>query len=895
MKNRVITNSFRTIKKNIARFLSLMVMSFLAAFTFNGINSTQPAFINSIDAFYDEYNHYDIKIFSDLGLSKDDIEPIKKIEKVLDVEGVYSVDEIINLGKNETVINVSSLTNKLNNVDVIAGRMPTNNKEIVVEENLLIDFDLSIGDTLTITDENLVEDLFEIVGTINSSLYINNTNLNQERGNTSIGVGIINYYTYVLEEAFEQDYFNYIYLTIVGAKKLTTAKEEYNSLVNEVLNSIETIKEDGERRRLKEITDPLYEEIKNKELDGLAEFEEAQIELNDAKSKLDSAKEMLDKMDESNPFYSKYLQTYNDGLFQYNDALNKYNENYEKFTTEINEAYEKVDSIKLPTWHINDRLDDITYREYIEDAQSVANLSKVFPIVFFIVATMISLISMSRLVEDDRNEIGTMKSLGFSNNNIMIKYINFAFIATILGGILGCVIGSYVLPSMIFGIYKILFNVPYLILKIDFITSSITLLLSCVCIVGTTIFTSVRVLKEKPAQLMRPKAPKQGKRVLLEKIPFIWNKINFSNKIIIRNILRYKKRVFATIFGIMGCTALMMAGFGLKDSIVDLPNKQFNDIFKFDTIFYVNNYNVKEDEDLFNQDCIKEMVDVQVVSATTTSTEVNFFIVEDNTSLDKFINLYEIENYSKVFLEEGKVIISDKLAQIKNVGIGDEITFIDANNVSSTYEISSVIEMYFEHYAFISRTTYENRGFDYIPNSIYLQVDDLTQEEQDNLTKELLENDKILMVQYKGEMVENVNNMLESLDQVIVILIIVAALLAFVVLFNLSNINIHERKREIATLKVLGFYNNEVDNYITKENIILTIIGIVFGLVLGYFLAGYIIFTVEIEKARFVHNIKYNSYIYSTILAFVFTFIVNGITHFSLKKIDMIESLKSVE
>ena len=765
----------------------------------------------------------------------------------------------------------------------------------IAKENLLIDFDLSIGDTLSITDENLVEDLFEIVGTINSSLYINNTNLNQERGNTSIGVGIINYYTYVLEEAFDQDYFNYIYLTIVGAKKLTTAKEEYNALVNEVLYSIEEIKEDGENRRLKEITDPLYEEINNKELEGLAEFEEVQIELNEAKSKLDSAKEILDKMDESNPFYSKYIESYNNGLSQYNDALNEYNENYEKFTTEINKAYEEVDSIQSPTWHLNDRLDDITYREYIEDAQSVANLSKVFPIVFFIVATMISLISMSRLVEDERNEIGTMKSLGFSNNKIMIKYINFAFIATILGGILGCIIGSYVLPSMIFGIYKILFNVPYLILKIDFITSSITLLLSCICIVGTTIFTSVRVLKEKPAQLMRPKAPKQGKRVLLEKIPFIWNRINFSNKIIIRNISRYKKRVFATIFGIMGCTALMMAGFGLKDSIVDLPNKQFNDIFKFDAILYVNNYDVEEDEDLFKNECIKEKVDVQVLNATTTSTEVNFFIVEDDTSLDKFINLYEIENYSKVFLEEGKVIISDKLAQIKNVGIGDEITFVDANNVSSTYEISSIIEMYFEHYAFISRPTYESKGFEYIPNSIYLQVDDLTQEEQDNLTKELLENDKILMVQYKGEMVENVNNMLESLDQVIVILIIVAALLAFVVLFNLSNINIHERKREIATLKVLGFYNNEVDNYITKENIILTIISIVIGLIFGYFLAGYIIFTVEIEKARFVHNIKYNSYIYSIVLAFAFTFIVNGITHFSLKKIDMIESLKSVE
>ena len=895
MKNRVVTNSFRTIKKNIARFLSLMVMSFLAAFTFNGINSTEPDFIYSIDKFYDDHNHYDIKIYSDMGMSKDDVPHLKNVNNVLDVEGVYSVDKLINIGQIETVVNVSSLTYELNNIDVIEGRLPTKNNEIVVEENLLLHHNLAIGDTLTITDDNLTIDSFEIVGTVTSSLYINNIDLNQERGNTSIGVGIINYYTYVLDDAFDQDYFNYIYLTIDGAQDLVTSRDEYNALVNKVIDGIEDIKLQGESRRLDEIIIPLYQEIEEKELEGLAEFNKAKLELDDAKSQLDSAKETIDKMDVNSPFYTMILNRYNEGLIEYNNALNEYNENYETFINEINEAYEKVDSIKLPTWYINERIDDVSYREYIEDAQSVANLAKAFPIVFFIVATLISLISMSRLVEDERNEIGTMKSLGFSNVQIMGKYLYFAFIATIIGGLIGCVTGAYVLPTMILGIYGILFDVPTTVLKIDFITSSITILLSCLCIVGATLFTAMKVLKEKPAELMRPKAPKKGKRVFLEKFPFIWNKINFSNKITIRNISRYKKRVFATIFGIMGCTALMMSGFGLKDSLVDLPNKQFNDIFKFDTMVFVNDYNSNEDKSLFEYECVKEMTDVQVISATTTSTDVNLFVVEDNESLDKFINLYEIENYTKVFLEEGKVVISDKLAQIKNVKIGDEITFKDANNVSSTYVVSSIIEMYFEHYAFISRPTYESKGFEYSPNSVYLQTYDLTKEEQDNLTMNLLENDKILTVQFIDGMVENVNNMLKSLDQVIVILIVLAALLAFVVLYNLSNINIHERKREIATLKVLGFYNKEVDAYITKENIILTLIGVALGLVFGYFLSGYIISTVEIEKARFIHNVKYLSYIYSTILSFVFTFIVNGITHFSLKKIDMIESLKSVE
>ena len=512
MKNRIATNSFRTIKKNIARFLSLMVMSFLSAFTYNGIHSTEPAFINSIDTFYDAHNHYDIKIFSDMGMSKEDVHHLENVDKVLNVEGVYSVDKILNIGQEETVINISSLTYKLNNVDIIEGDLPKNNNEIVVEENMIIDFNLSIGDSLSVNDENLVVDSFEIVGTVSSSLYINNTDLSQERGNTSIGVGIINYYTYVLDESFDQDYFDYIYLTIDGAKELKTSRKEYNTLIDEVLKNIEGIKEECEQRRWNEITGPLYEEVKEKELEGLAEFEEALNELNDAKSKLDSFKEILDGMNEDHPLYSTYLENYNKALEQYNEALNEYNENYEEFTTEISKAYKEIDSIKLPTWYLNSRYDDVTYREYIEDAQSVANLSKAFPIVFFIVATMISLISMSRLVEDERNEIGTMKSLGFSNAKIMGKYINFAFTATILGGILGCAIGSYVLPSLIFSIYRILFDVPAIVLKMDFVTSSITLLLSCVCIVGATIYTSIRVLKEKPAQLMRPKAPKQGKR-----------------------------------------------------------------------------------------------------------------------------------------------------------------------------------------------------------------------------------------------------------------------------------------------------------------------------------------------------------------------------------------------
>ena len=371
--------------------------------------------------------------------------------------------------------------------------------------------------------------------------------------------------------------------------------------------------------------------------------------------------------------------------------------------------------------------------------------------------------------------------------------------------------------------------------------------------------------------------------------------MKFSNKVTIRNLFRYKKRELVTILGVAGCTALMMTGFGVKDAIIDVPDRQFGDIFTFDAMVYVNDYNPKKDYDIFENDKITETVDLQNINATVNGKKSTIFVIEDNKEMDKFINLLDYETKEKVELDKGKIAITQKLARLEKVEVGDTLTFNDANNIVYEFEISVIIEHYVEHYIFMDKDTYEISGEEFTPNTVCIQTVDLTIEEEEELSKDLLEYDKVIYISYVSELTTKVKNMLTSLDKVVLILIVLASLLSFVVLYNLSSINVQERERELATLKVLGFYDKEVDSYITKENYILTFIGIAIGLFIGVYLSRFVISTVEIEKATFMKDVKLMSHIYSATLTVLFTISVNYITHFMLQKINMIESLKSVE
>ena len=1084
MKNKLIINSLRTIKTFFPRFLSLLIMSLLGVFVFTGLNSTTPDMMNTLDKYFKERNHYDLEVISTMGLEDSDLKYLKNIEGIKSVEGGYSKDILINLEDFYT-LSVTSIPENINLIEVTSGDMPKNNNEILVEERLLSENNLNIGDNIVIEDKMFSDSNFKIVGTVSTSLYFNNAALTHSRGNTNVGTGVINYYSYVLESNFNLDYYTNIYISLsnnykTGTKKYdnlitkninklnkiknTREKNRYDSIYNEALskvqdeeskvnkdlddaynklnsakqeldnskyilddtnnklessndilintknelnntkneldnksielnnfksildsknNELEQYKNyleqseyelnifkytlDNRKKELddsldiynakleelsltEELLDNKIEEITNSlelyETDELKELLNTLITLKETKEELDNAyieyNENLEKYNNSynellinkelynnglteynnnlntynesinkyndglttyNNYYSEYqdnlnkynesklryeegLSKYYNGLSEYNKSLKEYNDNKVKAQEEIKKAYDKLKEIEMPKWYIKSLKDYPTYIEYIDDTNSIKNLSKIFPVLFFSVAILISLISMNRMVENDRLEIGTLKSLGFSNRHILNKYLLFSFLATLIGVIIGGILGSIIIPKMIFSIYKVLFELPDLIISLNLRYTIIGSIVAFICICGTTIYTVDKVLKEKPSELVRPKTPKGGKRILLEKFR-LWRKVSFSKKVIIRNILRYKKRVLVTIFGIAGCTSLIVCGFGIKDSIVDIANTQYGKIFTYDGIVYTSD---ELTGDILENNEIKDMVKIQNISAKVYDSEVNMFISENEEVLKKIVNLNSI-NGNKVRLENNKVVITEKFATINKLKIGDVVEIVDTDNNTYKYEISDIVENHLGHFIFMDKDTYNN--FKY--NAIYIKTNELSENQKNILSSKLLKYDNIINIIYVSDLKDSVLNMLKSLDQVVFILIVLASLLAFVVLYNLSNININERKREIATLKVLGFYNKEVDDYITKENILLSILGIIIGLFLGYFITNLVITTVEIEKARFIRGISINSYVYSCIIAISFTFIVNIFTHFTLKKIDMIDSLKSVE
>jgi len=1001
MKNRIITNSCRAIKKNFARFISLIVMSMLGVLVFSGLQATGPDMLYTLDNYLDKNNTYDIKIISTMGLTAEDITALQNLTNIQDVEGVHSQDILISINDHDFVINLSSLPEKINTTTLIEGHLPENNNEIVVEEKFLTKENLKIGDVITISNDNLLESEFTIVGTVNTNMYFRNVSVNQTRGNTSVGNGTISYYTYTLSSCFSNDYYELVYATAKEAQKTITSQDEYLALIANLTTDIDSLKSNQEESRYEDLYNETKEEIASQEAEAKSELVDAKKNLDDSKTQLDKFKKSLDsaknilnqtynKLQDAkseiatnrstldsalsnynltadtlptaitslteqknnlsqflanyeedsleyqsyltqitalenqiallneiqnsynqinsaeatyednlkiyNTVYNQYqtnLKKYNSSLQEYNTGLSEYEANKSKVEQEITNAYAKLDEIEHPTWYVYDRTDNSTYEEYINDTESITNLAKIFPVVFFSVAILVSLISMNRMVEDDRGEIGTLKSLGFKNTEIMSKYILFSLLACLTGSIIGIIIGLTFIPTVIFSIYGLLFTIPNFVLSLNIKMTSLSVIIALGCICGATIFTAAKVLKENPAELMRPKAPKTGKRVLLENLKWLWNRISFSNKITIRNISRYKKRVLVTITGIAGCTALILCGFGIRDAIVDISTVEYSEIFTFDAMVYTNNLT---DTSIFEQPEVTDYTIIEIKSATLNQSDVNLFIAQDENAIKNVVNLIDATTEETYNLIDNEVAITDKLADVQKIQVGDEITFMDVDNNEYTFKVGAIVKNHIGHYIFVNQKTYESANDEKMNSNVtYLHFQDLTSSEKENLNAKLLESDNILSVTDVADLNEKVSNMLQSLNKVVAILIILAALLAFVVLYNLSNINIHERQREIATLKVLGFYNKEVDDYITKETCILTIIGIALGLVAGYFLTKGVLSTVEIESCRFIHNIKSLSYLISSVISIIFTIIVNIVTHYSLRKIDMIESLKSVE
>lgn len=573
----------------------------------------------------------------------------------------------------------------------------------------------------------------------------------------------------------------------------------------------------------------------------------------------------------------------------------------------IADAEAKVQDIEKPTWYVYDRDTLTEYSGYGENAERLGAIGRVFPVLFFLVAALISLTSMTRMVEEQRTAIGTMKALGYSKMSIAKKYLGYALIATAGGSVLGVLIGEKILPYIIVYAYGILYqHITYILIPYQWIYAWMAAAAAIVCTMAATFFACYKELVAQPAVLMRPPAPKNGQRVFLERIKFIWKHLSFTWKSCIRNLTRYKKRFFMTVFGIGGCMGLMLVGYGIKDSCYEIAELQFRDIQMYDGSVYL-----KEDiSDETRQNLLDYMKDDSDISHYMQTSMKNVTLVNGKNKRDAYqvvfsepkdvkdyFDFHDRKSKEEYTLDDEGVIISEKTGKLLNAKAGDTIEIKDEENGNKKVKIAHICENYMGHYIFFTPSYYEKvYGENSEYNSIFFagQKGD-TQEDYNKIGEDILTQDGALSVSYMRDIEKQLDDMLKSLNLVIIVLIISAGMLAFVVLYNLNTVNITERQRELATLKVLGFYDLEVAQHVYRENVLLTFIGAAVGVVLGKFLHAFIIDTVEVDTAMFGRNINFSSYVYSLLFTILFSLIVNGIMYFKLKKIDMVESLKSIE
>ena len=573
----------------------------------------------------------------------------------------------------------------------------------------------------------------------------------------------------------------------------------------------------------------------------------------------------------------------------------------------ITDAEAKVQDIEKPTWYVYDRDTLTEYSGYGENAERLGAIGRVFPVLFFLVAALISLTSMTRMVEEQRTAIGTMKALGYSKMSIAKKYLGYALIATAGGSVLGVLIGEKILPYIIVYAYGILYqHITHILVPYQWIYAWMAAAAAIVCTMAATFFACYKELVAQPAVLMRPPAPKNGQRVFLERIKFIWKHLSFTWKSCIRNLTRYKKRFFMTVFGIGGCMGLMLVGYGIKDSCYEIAELQFRDIQMYDGSVYL-----KEDiSDETRQNLLDYMKDDSDISHYMQTSMKNVTLVNGKNKRDTYqvvfsepkdvkdyFDFHDRKSKEEYTLDDEGVIISEKTGKLLNAKAGDTIEIKDEENGNKKVKIAHICENYMGHYIFFTPSYYEKvYGENSEYNSIFFagQKGD-TQEDYNKIGEDILTQDGALSVSYMRDIEKQLDDMLKSLNLVIVVLIISAGMLAFVVLYNLNTVNITERQRELATLKVLGFYDLEVAEHVYRENVLLTFIGAAVGVVLGKFLHAFIIDTVEVDTAMFGRNINFSSYMYSLLFTILFSLIVNGIMYFKLKKIDMVESLKSIE
>lgn len=693
----------------------------------------------------------------------------------------------------------------------------------------------------------------------------------------------------------EQEYNDGLASFNAGREKLDASKKEYESGLADYNAGVEEIaKAKAEIDQGKQELDAALTSIQENE----AAISAAEIELEQAETVLDA--EIAKAMDELNTAKAELTE-----------ARTRFNEEKKSVQAEIEQAENKIRDaerqlLEIPQqWFILTRYDNPGYADYGDDARRIGAVAKIFPLFFFLVAALVCFTTMTRMIEEERIQVGTMKAVGYNTLTISSKYLAYALIASLIGSVIGLLFGFNLLPRSIINAYALLYNIPYTLTPFHLNYAAFSIFVALLT-VALAMMASIQELRATPAVLMQPRAPKPGKRILLERFEFFWSRLSFSHKLTARNIFRYKQRLLMTVIGIAGCTALLLTGFGLKDSVNAIMGKQFEEIFIYDAQLMIDNEQNQAEEKMLQlldghenitqyQKSHMESITIMPFAAGNTH-NATLLVVDEPQDLHNFIDLHERVSRKPVPIGNDGAVITEKLAELIRVDAGDSLIFRDAQNRTYTIRVVGIAENYLTHYVYMSpeyfeQVTYRQPLF----NSALFNLDDPQGIDQGLFQEELLANEFVLGSMLTLEIADEFSNTLGSLNYVVLILIISAGALAFVVLYNLININITERIREIATIKVLGFRDREVSMYVFREIIILTIIGTITGLFLGIVLHRFVMSTMEIDNMMFGKEIHWLSYVLSALLTLLFSVLVNIMMHFRLRKIKLAESMKSVE
>lgn len=897
-------NIFRGIRGSLNRFLSILFIVALGSGFMAGLAATSPDMYATADRYMDEYNWYDLDIKSTLGFSNDDLLAIRDENGIVYAQGARVVDTVLKASDDEAYTSrVFGILDKngntvVNRARLKEGRMPENDDECVIQpvSGRYFAGNLKIGDELSVSADGARSDRLKIVGFVESPMCIS---LISEP--SSVGTGKITLDIYVHTDFFEYDYFTDVFVMLEGAKALDTFGDEYSCLSSDHTEALKQLADGRLAIRETELKNGIETQIEQLEAvrNALNEAGAAGSALSkDTVTRLKENAVVISAISQSDPALAKLLGDTQTAVY---DALKSTEPPDESGIKKLDDAIavlrEKITEIDGGAWLVRTRDDSAGYSSYDSNVGKVAALSKIFPVFFFMVALLVALTTMTRLVEENRTQIGTLKALGFSNVEILGEYMFYSLLSSALGCILGFSVGFRLFPKAISSAYAMMFTLPEVTTSVR---HDIVLWVAPVTvgsILLATLWACWSEFRACPAKLMQPKAPAAGKRIWLEHLPFIWKRLSFTHKVTCRNLFRYKKRFFMTVIGVAGCSALLVTGFGLRDSINDIVNKQFGEI-------YLYQMNVLTDGEMLSDDLVKYLDDKEVfdgwlpysdesgkVMANGKSESANIEVPSDVSDFGSFISLRNRKTKEKLTLSDDGAVLTEKLCETLGVTVGDSVTLQNSDGREAEMKVIGITENYLTSFAYVAPGGYAN-AFGKNADFRYLLCR-VGNAATDAVSEKLLGFDNVLYVNASQSLKDNFADSIKSIDGVIFVLILSAGLLCMVVLYNLTNVNICERRKELATIRVLGFHPGEVSRYIFRETDALSLIGSAAGLFAGIWLHSFVVRTVEVDQVMFGRSIYPLSFVFALAISLLFTFIVDLIMRKQIRSVDMVEAMKS--